>query len=80
MSRNQAGKETSAETFTRIALENKAISDARKIQQSLERERRLVNKNSNIKNEQRWRSFTIQNNPNRKHEHGQNLLNIIICA
>ena len=47
MSRNQAGKETSAETFTRIALENKAISDARKIQQSLERERRLANKNNN---------------------------------
>jgi multidrug resistance efflux pump len=47
MNRNQAGKETSAETFTRIALENKAISDARKIQQALERERRLAKINSN---------------------------------
>jgi hypothetical protein len=40
----------------------------------------LVNKNCKIKNEQRWRSFTIQNNPNREYEHRQNLLNLIICT
>jgi secreted trypsin-like serine protease len=47
MSKNQARKETSAEAFTRIALENKVISYANKIQQNLERERRLANKNNN---------------------------------
>ena len=46
MSKNQARKETSAETFSRIALENKAISDAKKIQQDLERKERVANRNN----------------------------------
>jgi hypothetical protein len=46
MSKNQAKKETSAELSTRIASENKAKLDAKRVQQEFDRQERVANRNN----------------------------------
>jgi hypothetical protein len=45
MSKNQAKKETSTELSTRIASENKAKLDAKRVQQEFDRQERVANRN-----------------------------------